>query len=258
MKKYNKIFISDIHLSSNDKSTLAKFNNFCDTYGLETKELYILGDLFEYWIGDNCIEPWHLEIAKKLKKLSKYNTKVYFMAGNRDFLISKKFAKLANITILKDPYIININNRKFILSHGDKFCTNDKSYQIYRKVAQNVVTKKILNFTPEFVKLKLADLLKRKHHNHKKPLSKLELAKYDTSKKSLAQTMTKYECLNIIHGHTHMPKIHNNKIKANNKFLFAKRYVLGDWQADKPIFLINTSSPASEQGELALTQLLFS
>jgi len=237
MKKYDKIFISDIHLSQNDKSTLNKFNNFCETYGLETKELYILGDLFEYWIGDNCIEPWHLEIAKKLKKLSKYNTKVYFMAGNRDFLLSKKFSKLANLTILKDPYLLDLANNKVILSHGDRFCTNDKAYQIYRKVAQNPVTKKILSITPKFIKLKLAELLKRKNKDHKKPLSEYELSKYDTDKKSLAKTMTKYECLNIIHGHTHMPKIHNNKIRANNKFLFAKRYVLGDWQANKAVIL---------------------
>lgn len=237
MKQYQKIFISDLHLSKIDKKTLTKFYYFCDSYGLETEELYIIGDLFEYWIGDNCIETWQLEIAKKLNQLTKNSTKIFFIAGNRDFLLGKKFANLANLTILKDPYLLDINNQNFIISHGDKYCTNDKNYQIYRKIAQNFIVKKILCITPKFIKLKLVELLKRNHKEANKNLDRNELIKYDVSKHALAKEMTKYECLNIIHGHTHMPKIHNNKIKANNKFLYAKRYVLGDWQANKAAIL---------------------
>ena len=239
MKKYKNIFISDLHLSIKDTVTLQKFKDFCDNYGRYTENLYILGDLFEYWIGDNCIESWHKDIANILNNLASNNTNIYFMAGNRDFLLSKKFAKLANIKILKDPYIININNTKIILTHGDRFCTNDKSYQAYRKVAQNFITKKILNVTPKFIKLKLVDLLKRENNNnHVKTKSKIDLIKYDVVKKTIAKAMEKYESLTVIHGHTHKPRIHSNKVKVNNKYKFSKRYVLGDWQAEKAIILV--------------------
>ena len=249
MKKYKKIFISDIHLSSKDPKTLTRFRNFCENYGKYTEKLYILGDLFEYWIGDNCAEKWHHDIANILNT---FNTQVYFMAGNRDFLLSKKFAKLANIKILKDPYIININNTKVILSHGDKFCTNDTSYQIYRTIAQNIITRKILNLTPKVIKIKLVNILKRKDsHNlsNTSPKQKINLAKYDTNKQSIAKDMQKYKSLTVIHGHTHKPKIHSDLIKVNNKYKYAKRYVLGDWQANKAVIIIQ------EKNSLVLTNI---
>ena len=121
-------FISDIHLDSNSPKKTQMFFDFLDQAKNKYSKLFILGDLFEYWIGDDDQSQDSLEVIKQLKKLSD-SIEVFFIAGNRDFLIAKEFENKSGIKILKDMYIFSSGNKNIMVSHGDSFCIDDKQYQ---------------------------------------------------------------------------------------------------------------------------------
>ena len=121
-------FISDIHLDSNSPKKTQMFFDFLDQAKNKYSKLFILGDLFEYWIGDDDQSQDSLEVIKQLKKLSD-SIEVFFIAGNRDFLIAKEFENKSGIKILEDMYIFSSGNKNIMVSHGDSFCIDDKQYQ---------------------------------------------------------------------------------------------------------------------------------
>ena len=125
-------FISDLHLSDKYPELNQAFFKFLEESKEDCTHLFILGDLFETWIGDDDDLPIHIEIKQALKAFTNNGPETFFMHGNRDFLIGEAFAKETGITILPDPYTLEINNQKVILSHGDFLCTNDKDYIDFR------------------------------------------------------------------------------------------------------------------------------
>ncbi|WP_235602894.1 UDP-2,3-diacylglucosamine diphosphatase [Piscirickettsia litoralis] len=130
---YQALFISDLHLSPEQPKLIELFLDYLTDTARHSQALYILGDFFEFWIGDDDPEPLYQKIQKALQQLSTHqHTKIYFMPGNRDFLLGQTWCQAAGITLLTDPTVITINNQNILLSHGDLYCTDDTSYQRYR------------------------------------------------------------------------------------------------------------------------------
>jgi UDP-2,3-diacylglucosamine hydrolase len=222
------IFISDLHLSPTDSQTTLEFLKFLDSpIARSHTELYILGDLFARWIGDDTVTHYEIDIAHAISEYvgSNKNKTVYFMPGNRDFLIGEKFLKLSQMTLLSDPCIIEINHQKILLTHGDQLCTEDTHYQTYRKIAQSRLGRQLFLKLPRWIRQKIANYLQRKPENLKSDLdSKPRLLKDPVTPSGL-DNMIKNQCFTgqvIIHGHTHIPSETTDQGIA--------RIVLGDWQ----------------------------
>ncbi|MBT6539137.1 MAG: UDP-2,3-diacylglucosamine diphosphatase [Francisellaceae bacterium] len=223
-------FISDLHLYQNsDSDTL--FNKFINDYKDKLLSLYILGDFFEYWIGDDTASEYHQNVADKINHLKQFIPHIYFMHGNRDFLIGNYFLNTANLSLLPDPFVLNINNSQFLLSHGDSLCTFDKNYQLFRKVARNKVIKNLFLSLPKSFRYKVATELRKEKE---KPIQTNNNI-FDVNDNFAKKMLSDYKCTTLIHGHTHKPKTHEYEGKT-------KRIVLGDWHQSAEILLIDSNA----------------
>ena len=190
--------------------------------------LFILGDLFDWWIGDDTNE--FKKVIYTLKKISK-KANIYFIAGNRDYLIGKGFEERAKIKILDDPTLIELGNKKTIISHGDALCTDDKKYQNFRRISRMSLIKNMYLSLPLFIRIYIFKFVRKESEQEKKLKSKEIM---DVNEKSVKNLFKSYNFPPLmIHGHTHRPKIH--------KYFYAKtlckRYVLNDWDS-KGSFLL--------------------
>lgn len=210
-------FISDIHLHANSLEQTEMLRHFLQTKAIDADAVYILGDLFAIWLGDDIAEPYVQNLKEEIQNLSK-NVPVYFMRGNRDFLIGEKFCKESNCQLLNDPSMVNLYGQDVLLTHGDQLCTLDKSYQKFRKLVQNPIVDKIFLLLPLTFRQKIGRHLSKKSRGSIK-----DPALYDVSAKTVEEWFAKHNVDLMIHGHTHMPFIHNNNEKV--------RIVLGDWTA---------------------------
>ena len=213
-------FISDIHLEPIENNRTLAFNNFLEKASDRYEALYILGDLFEYWIGDDEEKLTISNIKKNLSRLADQGVSLFFIHGNRDFLIGNKFASDTNIKILDDMHIINLNNKKIMLSHGDAFCTDDTDYQKFKNETRNSSWIKSFLKKPLDERLFIADDMrsKSKSANSNKPENIM-----DTNPKAIEESVIKNEIDILIHGHTHRPEV---KYFANGSV----KVVLGSWE----------------------------
>ena len=213
-------FISDIHLEPIENNRTLAFNNFLEKASDRYEALYILGDLFEYWIGDDEDNLTISNIKKNLSRLADQGVSLFFIHGNRDFLIGNKFASDTNIKILDDMHIINLNNKKIMLSHGDAFCTDDTDYQKFKNETRNSSWIKSFLKKPLDERLFIADDMrsKSKTANSNKPENIM-----DTNPKAIEESVIKNEIDILIHGHTHRPEV---KYFANGSV----KVVLGSWE----------------------------
>lgn len=213
------LFISDLHLSPDHPRLVRGFLALLKEYKNKNTQLYILGDWFNAWIGDDYNAPWLDEIITALQEFTAANNHVYFQVGNRDFVLGKKFLALFNATLLSDVYILEINHRKFRLEHGDALCTDDVAYQRFRKVIRNPVLLGILKRTPLNFRQKLANGFRKKSSETK------QLKNYDIMDVNLHAVENAIHQVDfLIHGHTHRPEI--------QELINKKRIVLGDWRQD--------------------------
>ena len=211
-------FISDIHLSENNPHLTNAFKKFLNESKEACTHLFILGDLFEIWIGDDDDNPFIQDIKQALINFTSNGPETFLMHGNRDFLIGETFANEVGISILSDPHTLDINGMKTILSHGDFLCTDDADYIEFRNEVRSKEWQK--NFLSKSIdeRNEIANALRSD-------------SKDATSEKSLEITDANLETVNnfiqenkpsiFIHGHTHRPKIHEH--------ISTKRVVLGDW-----------------------------
>lgn len=213
------LFISDLHLSPDHPRLVRGFLALLDAYQHKNTRLYILGDWFNAWIGDDYTAPWLDEIVTALQRFTAANNQVYFQVGNRDFALGKKFLQLFNGILLPDVYSLDINQQKFRLEHGDALCTDDITYQRFRKVIRNPVLLGLLKRTPLSFRQKLANGF-RKKSSETKQLKSDDIM--DVNAQAVENVISQVDFL--IHGHTHRPEIH----QLQNK----QRIVLGDWRAD--------------------------
>ena len=211
-------FISDLHLSDKYPELNQAFFKFLEESKEDCTHLFILGDLFETWIGDDDDTPIHIEIKQALKAFTTNGPETFFIHGNRDFLVGEAFAKETGITILPDPYILEINNQKVILSHGDFLCTDDKDYidfrnQVRNQDWQNNFLEKSLDERKQIAANLRAD--------SKEATSKKSNEITDVNNQSVEDFINEHQPDLFIHGHTHRPNIHDVGS--------SKRIVLGDW-----------------------------
>lgn len=215
-------FIADLHLTEDRPDITACFLSFLKNKAKDAQSLYILGDLFEYWIGDDDDNPLTTTISKALLALSQTGTELFFIQGNRDFLLGHKYAKKSGMVLLPDVEKISIFNQNFIILHGDTLCTKDVSYQAFRAKSRTWWWQFMIKSLPLFVRKKIAQ-------NYRDKSAKATAMKsqeiMDVTPTEVISVLESHQCQIMIHGHTHRPNVHH--IEANHKP--AQRIVLGDW-----------------------------
>ena len=215
------LIISDLHLTNVEGDKVNFFNTFCEDHGSKADQLFILGDLFNTWLGDDVSVASHKAIISTLKKLTQ-QTKIFVMVGNRDFLLSHNFEAETGCTLINEPYQLEHNTKKFLLIHGDSLCTDDINYQKLKKVLRNPLVQYIFLLLPKNIRLKLTGQLRKKSVKAQsyKP-SKI----MDVNQQTTDLLMSEYPGYDLIHGHTHRQNTHTMKNYT--------RYVLGDWSQNK-------------------------
>ena len=219
-------FISDLHLDHKREDIKKAFFKFLESEAYEFKNLYILGDLFEVWIGDDFEDDFTNQVISKLKKFSQSNKNIYIMHGNRDFLLGEKFAEKCGAKLIPDPLILDDKGKKIMLSHGDIFCTDDMEYQDFKEKVRNEKWK------IEFLSKNLRDreqIAKNLRQESAVKNAKKQDYLMDVNKSEVEKIAQENEIEILIHGHVHRPKIHNE--------VFGQRIVLGDW--DKKYWFIS-------------------
>jgi UDP-2,3-diacylglucosamine hydrolase len=215
------LFISDLHLDPGRPDILQQFRRFTETYGPKAEAVYILGDFVEYWIGDDDTEHDLHTAFRQLNQLAK-QTPVYLMHGNRDFLIGPTFAAQYGVRLLQDPMLIDLYGQRTLLLHGDTLCTDDLQYQAFRRMVRDEHWQREFLQKPLTVRRQIVMGLRAtsKQATQDKPDDIM-----DVNTDTVTAAMQLHGVIQMIHGHTHRPHIH--QLQINNKP--AQRIVLGDW-----------------------------
>ena len=216
------LFISDCHLQEADPNLSQQFIDFLQTEARKAKALYILGDLFDYWLGDDEGIPRFHNIVSALKELS-LQTSLYFIHGNRDYLIGQAFATASGCQLLQQPTLLTLDDIRVVILHGDTLCTDDRVYQYYRKCSHQAWLQKIFLRLGLGLRQKIYRSIYTINTRQKKKASPQIMDVSETAVSQLAQT---YGAAKIIHGHTHRPKRH--AVQGQD----SERIVLGDWQTN--------------------------
>jgi len=216
------LFISDLHLSPSDPARIQLTVDFLKTHTSNIKSLYILGDLFNTWLGDDIVDEEFEPLIEQLQQLHQSGIKTYLMVGNRDFMMGKEFAQRAGCELLKDSCIIDLYGTKTLLLHGDTLCIDDTSYQRYRLWSRNKLLQWCFLHLSANYRQGISDKIKQKSREQKQTKSAIIM---DVNQHEVERVMEKYGVHQLIHGHTHRPAIHKLMIKGQP----AKRIVLGDW-----------------------------
>ncbi len=227
-------FISDLHLSGERPGIIKLFHEFLRNQASQSKALYILGDLFEAWIGDDAIPSEMKSVITDLSTLTTGGVPVFIMAGNRDFLMGVEFEKLSGCTLLNDPTIIDLYGTSTLLMHGDTLCTDDVDYQEFRSQVRNPAWQS--DFLSKPIEERLAISKHARQESTKRTKEKSEDI-MDVNPQAVEETFRQHEALQIIHGHTHRPAIH--KLVIDNKPV--KRIVLGDWYSQASVLKVNAN-----------------
>lgn len=216
------LFISDLHLEESRPDITDAFFTFLKNRAMGVERLYILGDFFEAWIGDDEKTPLQEQVAGALKALANSGTDIFLMHGNRDFLIGEDFCHRAGATLLDDPTVVDLYGTPTLLMHGDSLCTADVEYQKFRANMRNPQMQKMMLARPLEDRQKMARQLR--DMSMAKNQGKAE-AIMDVTPEEVVREMETHGVQRLIHGHTHRPAIHD--LEANGKG--ARRVVLGDW-----------------------------
>ncbi|MGC3874842.1 UDP-2,3-diacylglucosamine diphosphatase [Halomonas sp. GXIMD04776] len=222
------LLISDLHLHAGVPDIAAGFLGYLQRQAREADALYILGDFFEAWVGDDYQVQGEFEapIIKALKQLSDDGTRLYFMHGNRDFLVGEGFAQASGATILPDPYLLELDGERMLLMHGDSLCTRDEEYMKFRAMTRDPEWQRQILALPVQERLELARNLRSQsgEANSNKAQDIM-----DVTPEEVVKTMQEHQVRILIHGHTHRPDVHELEVDGEA----AQRFVLGDWRADQ-------------------------
>lgn len=212
------LFISDLHLSQSKPEITQQFLTFIKTRAIDARVLYILGDLFEVWVGDDNETPEFDALFQTLKDYSAF-TPIYYLHGNRDFLIGEDLAQRTGLTLLPDPSVIQLDDHKVGLTHGDLLCSDDKEYMEFRKLVRSEEWQQEFLQKPLQERQSIADELRAKS------LQAMQDKSYDimdANQQTVLDFFNSLEIDTLIHGHTHRPAVHNIDDSR-------QRIVLGDW-----------------------------
>ncbi len=212
------LLISDLHLSPERPAVTQAFLDFLKNQAAEANALYILGDLFEVWVGDDDPASLSQEVIAALKALTYSGTTLFVMQGNRDFMIGKRFARETSCTLLPDHYVAQLEGHKILLLHGDTLCIDDEQYQRFRRKTRRPFFLWCLNRLPLSTRQKIADNGRAKSRAVNANKSENIM---DVTPSEVERLMEQYQVNTMIHGHTHRPNRHQHKN--------GERLVLGDW-----------------------------
>ena len=221
------LFISDIHLSPHEPATAERFLAFLAGPARSAASLTILGDLFDYWAGDDDLDdPFNARIVTALRVLADSGVAVSFMAGNRDFLIGADFAAAASLTLLTDPCIRDIAGTPTLLTHGDLLCTDDADYQRFRRQVRDPAWRNQFLAKPLGVRKAEIEALRARSEREKKIKAQ---AIMDVNADAVAAMLRQHQVCTLIHGHTHRQGQHTHMVDGQA----CARWVLGDWGASR-------------------------
>ena len=216
------LFISDLHLEAGRPEIGEQFLDFLDEEAVDAEALYILGDFFEYWVGDDDPDDYYAAIKRSLRAFTDAGVPVYFMHGNRDFMIGEQFAAETGITILPDPFPLELYGKSVLLSHGDTLCTDDTEYQQIRAITRNPEWQAMMLAKPLEERIVIAKQARAHSQERNKTLSEEIM---DVNPGAVERVISEYGVEILLHGHTHRPGIHNVEVDDR----ITKRVVLGDW-----------------------------
>lgn len=236
------IFISDLHLEASRPDITSQFTGLLASCDASVDALYILGDLFEVWIGDDDDNDFHRTIISALKQATQNGTKIYIMHGNRDFMLGRKFLKASGCQLLPDEITITLYQTPVLLMHGDTLCTRDIAYIKARKMARNRLLQFLFSLLSLSKRRKIADNMRKKSMQHTQSAPKEIM---DVTQDEVARVMQKHQVAHLIHGHTHRPDEHQFQLNGHS----AKRYVLAAWHDHGSALIWN------EAGEIQIEHL---
>jgi len=216
------LFISDLHLDAGSPEIADQFLEFLKTDATQASALYILGDLFESWVGDDDPNPHYAIVKQAIRKLADSGVPVFFMHGNRDFMIGADFAAEAGVTILADPHVLELNGEPVLLSHGDAYCTDDVEYQAVRSMTRDPQWQAMMLQKSVEERLAFAAQARAASIAHGGAMNE-KIS--DVNADSVAGAMREAGVRKLLHGHTHRPQVH--KLLVDDET--AVRIVLGDW-----------------------------
>lgn len=221
------LFISDLHLSHLDSPVTDRFTRFCRSIGASCEALYVLGDLFEFWVGDDTAdEPLNHHACAELARLHSVGVPVYFMHGNRDFLAGPGFLAAANATLLEDPAVIDLHGTPTLLMHGDLLCTDDLAYQAFRRHVRDPEVQR--RFLASSVEARKAQAGQTRAESERVKQEKSD-AIMDVSQNAVTAALREHRCERLIHGHTHRPGRHDFELDGTRR----TRWVLSDWTRER-------------------------
>ncbi|MCB5946325.1 UDP-2,3-diacylglucosamine diphosphatase [Enterobacter sp. TCD1-1] len=219
------LFIADLHLQTEEPATTAGFLRFLRGEAKSADALYILGDLFEAWIGDDDPNPLHREMAAAIHALVDCGVPCYFIHGNRDFLLGKRYARESGMTLLPEEQVLDLYGRKVLIMHGDTLCTDDTGYLAFRAKVHTPWIQKVFLALPLFIRNRIAA---RMRAGSKAANSSKSMTIMDVNPQAVVRVMEKHDVQWLIHGHTHRPDVHS--LIANGEP--AHRVVLGAWHTE--------------------------
>lgn len=224
------LLLSDLHLPAKASPLRDAFVAFLEVPARSAEQVYILGDLFEYWIGDDVgLQVYAREISR-IAALAALKVPVYFMHGNRDFLVGKSFSQITGAQILHDPIVVNLQGTSTLLSHGDLYCTDDVPYQRWRRFSRNPLTKWGFSVLSHGRREKIAGGLRSQSDVEKSHKSQDIM---DVNADSIAEAFLKNKVTRMIHGHTHRPAEHRSTVRN----VHCDRIVLADWRPHRMEYL---------------------
>ena len=219
------LFIADLHLQTEEPAITAGFLRFLRGEAKNADALYILGDLFEAWIGDDDPNPLHRDMAAAIKALVDSGVPCYFIHGNRDFLIGQRYARESGMTLLPEEQVLDLYGRNILIMHGDTLCTDDTGYLAFRAKVHTPWIQKMFLALPLFIRNRIAA---RMRAGSKAANSSKSMTIMDVNPKAVVNVMEKHRVQWLIHGHTHRPDVHS--LIANGEP--AHRVVLGAWHRE--------------------------
>lgn len=217
------LFISDLHLGSERPEISAAFFDFLDRDARNSRALYILGDLFDYWIGDDDLaDPLCGAVAASLAAVAQSGCAVHVMHGNRDFLIRDRFCAAARATLLEDPTIADLGGIRTLLLHGDTLCLDDPDYQSFRATVRTPAWQEAILSKPIDERRAIARGLRADSKSSQRSKSEEIM---DVAERAVVDAFRRFECDRMIHGHTHRPARHEHQVDGR----MCERWVLADW-----------------------------
>ncbi|HSH43608.1 MAG TPA: UDP-2,3-diacylglucosamine diphosphatase [Arenicellales bacterium] len=215
------LFISDLHLSPARPAIAASFFELLQNEARQADALYILGDLFEYWIGDDAAERLgYAPVIEQLRALADSGVPLWFMRGNRDFLVGDRFAAATGCGLLADPTVVDLYGEPVLLTHGDFLCTDDVEHQQFRKTVDDPDWQRGFLDKPVEARMQMAEEARAESGRHKDSVS-MEIM--DVNPDAVRRAFETHDVRLMIHGHTHRPAIHDDPVAGT------RRIVLGDW-----------------------------